>query len=506
MSRTQTTGKAVESPPGPGSRPWLALIVLLLGQFMGLLDSFIVNVAMPSIGTDLHASGSSLQLVVGGYTLAYAMLLITGARLGDLYGRRRMYLVGAIVFTLASLVCGFAPDIAVLVVFRLVQGAGAAVMVPQIISVIQMLFAGPARTKALSVYGAVLSSGAVFGLVVGGAVVSANLFGASWRPVFLINVPLGLCLVLLVPRFVPADEPRSTRRLDVRGLIVATVAVFLLVLPLILGHETGWPLWTYLSIAAGLVLAVVFVRVEQRVSAGAGDPLLALDVLRSPGIAAGIGVLACMALTYGGLLFVLTLHLQAGLGYSALRTGLMYVPFSGFTGLAAYYWRKIPERAHYLVSPVALATCAVGYLCLAVAVHGGGDGGALMWVGLVVSGLGQGLTLSPVMAQSLTKVQLTRAADASGLLTTTLQLGSVTGVAIFGTVFLSLDHNAGTGPVASAASVSASALSNTLAYGLAIVAAVGIIPGVALARTVLGARREAAQSKPKEVAVEPSTT
>src|SRR6185312_12432468 len=131
------------------------------------------------------------------------MLLITGARLGDLYGRRRMYLTGAIVFTLASLVCGFAPDIAVLVVFRLVQGAGAAVMVPQIISVIQMLVFGQARTKALSVYGAVLSSGAVFGLVVGGAVVSANLFGATWRPVFLINVPLGLCLTLLVPRFVP---------------------------------------------------------------------------------------------------------------------------------------------------------------------------------------------------------------------------------------------------------------------------------------------------------------
>jgi len=498
MSRTQTAGEAVAAPPGPGSRPWLALIVLLIGQFMGLLDSFIVNVAMPSIGTDLHASGSSLQLVVGGYTLAYAMLLITGARLGDLYGRRRMYLTGAIVFTLASLVCGFAPDIAVLVVFRLVQGAGAAVMVPQIISVIQMLFSGQARTKALSVYGAVLSSGAVFGLVVGGAVVSANLFGATWRPVFLINVPLGLCLTLLVPRFVPADEPRSTRRLDVRGLIVATVAVFLLVLPLILGHEAGWPLWTYLSIAAGLVLAAVFVRVEQRVAAGGGDPLLALDVLRSPGIAAGIGVLACMALTYGGLLFVLTLHLQTGLGYSALRTGLMYVPFSGFTGLAAYYWRKIPERAHYLVSPVALATCAVGYLCLAVAVHDGGDGGALVWVGLVVSGLGQGLTLSPVMAQSLTKVPLTRAADASGLMTTTLQLGSVTGVAIFGTVFLSLDHNAGTGPVASAASVSASALASTLAYGLAIVAAVGIIPGAALARTVLGARREAAQTKAKD--------
>ena len=181
--------------------------MLLLGQFMGLLDVFVVNVAMPAIGVGLHASGASLQLVVGSYIVAYAMLLITGARLGDLYGRRRMYLLGAIVFTVASLVCGFAPNIVVLVASRFVQGAGAAVMVPQIISVIQMLFTGKARATALSAYAVVLSSGAVFGLVVGGVLVSADLFGATWRPVFLINVPLGLCLALLVPRFVPPDDP-----------------------------------------------------------------------------------------------------------------------------------------------------------------------------------------------------------------------------------------------------------------------------------------------------------
>src|SRR5882672_3077053 len=191
MSGLGTAGEATDALDGPGGRPWLTLAVLLLGQFMGLLDVFVVNVAMPAIGVDLHGSGASLQLVVGGYTVAYAMLLITGARLGDLYGRRRMYLVGAVVFTVASLVCGFAPGIVVLVVFRFVQGAGAAVMVPQIISVIQMLFTGKARATALSTYAVVLSSGAVFGLVFGGVLLSANLFGATWRPVFLINVPLG---------------------------------------------------------------------------------------------------------------------------------------------------------------------------------------------------------------------------------------------------------------------------------------------------------------------------
>lgn len=216
-------------PPGPTpqreGRPWTMLAVLLLGQFMALLDVTIVNVAVPTIGADLHASGASLQLVVGGYTVTYAMLLITGARLGDLYGRRRMYLWGAGVFTVTSLVCGIAPDSVLLIGARLVQGAGAAVMVPQIISVIQMRFEGAARATALSAYGVVLSVGALAGLVLGGVLVNADLLGASWRPVFLVNVPLGALLMALIPRLVPADAPRGTRRLDAAGLAIAVPAV-----------------------------------------------------------------------------------------------------------------------------------------------------------------------------------------------------------------------------------------------------------------------------------------
>ena len=176
-------------PAEATGRSWLMLAVLLLGQFMCLLDVFVVNVAMPAIGTGLHASGASLQLVVGGYTIAYAMLLITGARLGDRFGRRRMYLAGVIIFTAASLACALAPDSQILIAFRFVQGAGAAVLIPQVFSIIQLTFSGQARAKALSAYAAVISAGAVAGLVLGGVVVTANLFGASWRPVFAINVP-----------------------------------------------------------------------------------------------------------------------------------------------------------------------------------------------------------------------------------------------------------------------------------------------------------------------------
>ena len=189
---TTTTNPLVrERAAGAARGRWLMLTVLLAGQFMALLDVTIVNVAMPTIGRTLHATGAELQLVVAGYTVSYAMALITGARMGDLYGQRRMFLIGVLLFTVASLACGIAPGIEILIAARFVQGAGAAAMIPQIMSVIQMRFSGAARARALSAYTAVLSSGFVAGQVVGGVLVTANLFGQSWRPVFLVNVPIG---------------------------------------------------------------------------------------------------------------------------------------------------------------------------------------------------------------------------------------------------------------------------------------------------------------------------
>ena len=369
--------RAAGAPPG---HRWLMLAVLLGGQLMALIDAFVVNVAMPSIGADLHASGAALQLVVGGYSAAYAMLLITGARLGDLYGRRRMYLLGVAVFTAASLACGLAPDSGLLILARCVQGAAAAVLVPQILSVIQMRFTGTARATALSAWGLVLATGAVVGVVLGGLLVSANLLGAGWRPVFLVNVPLGILVALLVPRVVPADPPRvrrtghGARRLDLRGLVIAAPAVCLIVLPLVLGRELGWPAWTLGCIAAGLLLAGAFAGYERAVSARGGDPLLNLGVLRAPGLAAGLGTLLAVMAGYGGLLFVFTLHLQAGLGQSALRAGLSYIPLAGMFGLVGYFWRRLPARVHPLLVPAGLTLLAVAYLGLAVAVRGGSAG------------------------------------------------------------------------------------------------------------------------------------
>ncbi|HET6740382.1 MAG TPA: MFS transporter, partial [Kribbella sp.] len=401
----------IDRPAPVETRRGPMLAVLLLGQFMALLDTSIVNVAIPTIGADLHASGAWLQLVVGGYLVTYATTLITGARLGDLYGRRRMYLIGVVLFTLASLACGLAPAALPLVLFRFVQGIAAAVMVPQIMSVIQTQFTGPSRAKALSAYGVTLSAGQVVGLIAGGLLVGANLFGTQWRPVFLINVPVGVCLAILVPRLLPADRPTAARRLDLAGLVTLTSAVLLLVLPMVVGHELGWPVWTFACFAAGLVLAVLFFRIERRVA----DPLVNLDVLRSRGLAAGLTTLTCTLVALGGFMFSVTLHLQNGLGESALRSGVTWLPFATMFGLVGYFWRSLPQRLHHLVVPAGLVLCALGYA-------GIGLSDMLTWPALVLSGTGMGLAASPLVTQTLIHVPLARAADASGIVTTTMQL------------------------------------------------------------------------------------
>jgi MFS family permease len=468
----------------PDRRHWLMLAVLITGQFMALLDVTIVNVAIPTIHARLNASGAAIQLVVAGYTITYAMLLITGARLGDLRGHRNVFLAGLATFTLASLACGLAPNTGTLVTARFVQGAGAALMVPQILSVIQRQFSGAARTRALGVYAATLASGAVVGQVVGGLLVSANLFGASWRPVFLVNVPVGLAAGLLVPRLVPADHVPGGRRLDLAGLATASTAVLAIVLPLVVGHQQGWPAWTWVSLAAGLVLSVVFVLVERSIAARGGDPLLNLGVLSSPGLAAGLTALAAAMIGYGGFLFTFALHLQLGLGDSALRAGLTFAPGAAAFGAAGYWWRRLPSRIHHVLTPVGLAVGTLAYLGLALDLHAGGRGGPWLFLILVTYGAAFGAAFSPLVTQSLVRVPRAEAADASGLLTTTIQLSQVIGVAVFGSLFLSLAAH----PVQHA---SAAAFS-TVNSGVAALTVLGIVGGVLLARTVRDAMRTAA--------------
>ena len=255
---------------------------------------------------------------------------------------------------------------------------------------------------------------------------------------------------------------RPGGQLDLAGLAAAACAVLLIVLPLVLGPEEGWPAWGFGCIAAGAVLAAAFVLIERRVAARGGDPLLNLAVLRAPALPSGLVTLAATQIGYGGLLFAYTLHLQVGLGESALRAGLSYLPFAAVFGLAGYNWRRLPAAARRVLVPAGLTVGILAYLALAAGLHSAGSHGAgshggitaLTWTGLAAVGLGLGLSVSPLLTQSLTHVPAARAADASGLLTTTVQLGQLLGVAAIGSVYLS---RAGSG--------SAPALAHTLGSG-----------------------------------------
>ncbi|WP_141575995.1 MFS transporter [Actinomadura sp. WMMA1423] len=442
---TQTTdlrGTIPEREPRNGSGG-LALAVILLGQFMAILDVNIVNVALPTIRTDLHASGAGLQLIVAGYIISYAVLLITGARLGGVAGHRRLYHLGLASFTAASLACGLAPSTGTLVVFRFLQGIGAAMLTPQVMSMIQRDFTGAARGRALGVYSAVIAGAVVVGQAAGGLLVGADLFGTGWRTVFLVNVPIGAALLLAGPRVLPRDEPAPRTRplraeLDLPGVLTLAPAVLLLVVPLIMGHELGWPLWGWASLAASAVFAAAFAAVERRVAAAGGRPLVSLRVLRTP-----LLVPACVAIVFGpaswsSFLFTTTLHLQGDLRMSPLESGLAFVPCVTAFGLVGLNWQRLPARWHGRAVPAGFAVAGAGYLFV-----GPLAGGGLAYEALTVV-IGFGLGVMPIiMTIALKHVAPGDAADASGLLLTLLQLAQVAGIATVGTLFLTLAGSGG---------------------------------------------------------------
>ncbi|MEU0553139.1 MFS transporter [Dactylosporangium sp. NPDC006015] len=423
-----------DSPPATARTGGVLLATILGGQFMAVLDVSIVNVAVPSIRTDLGASGAGLQLVVAGYAIAYAVLLVTGARLGGRHGHGRTFRAGLAGFTAASLLCGLAPSTGTLIACRLLQGLAAALMVPQVFSIIQRTFAGPARTRALGLYGAVLAGAAVVGQSAGGFLTGADLFGTAWRPVFLVNVPIGVTLLLLGSRHLPTDPGTDTRRLDPLGVLALAAAVFTLVLPLVLGHGSGWPPWTWASLALSAALFAAFALVQRRSPA----PLISGVVLRSPGLVpAALAILAVMA-SYAGFLFTLGLHTQSDLGYGPAKAGLVLVPAALAFGLSSLSWRRLPASWHRPAITVALVVVTVTYAWMAWTIRDGRPLGVAYLSVSALYGLCLGAAFSPLIGVALTHVPPALAGDASGVVATVTQLAAVLGVATFGSVYLSL--------------------------------------------------------------------
>jgi MFS family permease len=413
------------------------LAVLLIAVFMTTADNSVVNVGVPVIRRGLDASGGELQLVVSGYVLTYGVLLVTGARLGDLFGYRRVFLGGLACFTIASLACGLAPSVSALIGARFVQGAGAAMMVPQVLSAIQLHFAGPDRVRAVGLYSAALAAGAAAGQALGGLLISANVLGTTWRPIFLINVPTGIVLLGAGFRRLPRDAgARHGRRLDPAGVATLSAAIILAALPLMIGREAGWPAWTFVSLAMAAPVLAAFAFIERRVERARGDPLLNLRVLLRSPIGWGLLAQAAATTTYAGLLFTLAIYLQNGLGKSPLYSGLVLLTWVAGFGLAGILIRRLPP--HPQLSALGFMLLTLCYVLMSGVSAFGATEGALLAVLLGIGGLGMGVGFTALVARLSDAVPAGNEADLSGGITTTSELAGVFGVAIFGTVYLSL--------------------------------------------------------------------
>jgi predicted MFS family arabinose efflux permease len=414
----------------------LALVILLSGQAMASMDGSILAVAAPVLRADLHASDAQLQLVVAMYVLAFGALVVTGARLGDVLGRRRAFLLGLGAFTLASLLGGTAPSPNVLIAARAFQGAAAALMTPQVLSIIQLQFEGELRARAIGAYSLILAVGVAAGQILGGLLVGAHLLTDAWRPALLLNVPVGVALLLVAWRGLPDVARGMGRRLDLAGAGVLAVAMLGLVVPATFGREAGWPAWTWASFAGCALALVAFVALERRLRARGGDPVFDLDLLTLPGVAAGVVAVMLIMGCYSGFLLSLTLHLQAGLGFSPLHAGLIFATYaSGFACASLTSTRVSPITRDRLpvAGPLAMGAALV---TLGLVATEGGWPLVITTPLLFAGGVGHACGFSPIATRLAAAGVAAQAADISGLVLTASLVGNVLGVATFAGVYL----------------------------------------------------------------------
>ena len=434
-----TESAAAGQPAGPAGyrRPWLAASVLITGALMDMIDVTIVNVALPTIRRDLHASATQLEWVISGYMLAFAAALIIAGSLGDRFGRKRVFLLGAGLFGLASLCAGVSVSSPELIAARVVQGTAAAAMAPQVLATFRVMFAGPERGKAFGIYGAMLGLASAAGLLLGGVLTDANLFGWSWRSVFFVNVPVAACTLMAGLRLVPETRDPAARRPNLAGAVLLACSLVAIVYPLLEGRSLGWPGWIWPLLAAGLAGLGVLGLIEARRPRRRVAPLLSAGLFRIPAFAAGMGIQLAFSAGLQGFFLACVLWLQAGQQFSPLKAGLTAVAFSIGSLISAPVAVPLAQRRGRGVLAIGsvLMAAGIGGVCVA-APHVGLNGSPWPVVpGLVAAGGGLGLLIVPLVNVVLAAVPAEVAGGASGLFSTGQQLGGAVGVALLGTVF-----------------------------------------------------------------------
>src|SRR3989440_6599183 len=414
-------------PTTPYRWRWLVLAVILAAEIMDLLDGTVVNIAAPTIRKDLGGTYTAIQWIAAGYTLAFAVMLITGGRLGDIVGRKRMFLLGAVGFTLSSVACAFAQSPEMLITSRILQGALGAVMIPQGFGVIKMIFPPKEMAAAFGSFGPVLGLSAVCGPILAGALIDADWFGTGWRMIFLINLPLGVLAFVGAARFMPESRSARASRLDLPGMILVVAGSLLLVYPLVQGRGLGLPLWTYAMMSGSLPVFGGFVWCERRRE---HSPLIEAGLFAKRAFTGGLAVILGFFAAMLGFMLVFGLYLQIGLGYRPLSAGLAMAPWALGTAIGA-------ALSGALLGPkFGRPVIHAGLLVMAPVLGG-------MWfvpreLAIFVAGFGTGLVLAPLFNVILAGGEDHEVGTASGVLNAVQQLGATVGVAVVGTVFFSL--------------------------------------------------------------------
>ena len=421
------------------SRRWWVLAIVIAAQFMFGVDAFVVNVAIPTIATELHASTAEIESVIAIYLVAYSTLIVTGGRLGDIYGTRGIFLAGVLGFTLTSLWCGLAQSGPELIAARLAQGATAALMVPQVLATLHLLFSDSARSRAFGIYGIALGLAGAAGFALGGILVTLDLGGVGWRAVFFVNVPFGLLILLAAARIMPSVPRRAGIRLDVGGAIVLFLGLLCLIGPLLFGHDANWAPWLWLVMAAGGAIVACFVKLERAVAAKGGMPLIDLSLLSDKSFMRGL--MATFFFFFANLSFylVLTLYMQQTLQIAPIEAGLVFVPLALTFVVAS---RISGERAKHRGTLVLIEGCAVqiaglAALALTIALVQAPSAPMLALV-LMIFGYGQGLVMAPLSGTVLSSVKPASAGAGSGMYGTTAQIANAAGVAAIGAIFFSV--------------------------------------------------------------------
>jgi EmrB/QacA subfamily drug resistance transporter len=445
-------------PPAAAGGGWRAVSIVLVGAFMALLDTTIVNVALPSMRTALHASPDTLEWVVSGYALGYGLALVPAGRAGDRFGHKPLFLFGLTIFTLASVACGLSQSSAEIIAARAVQGVGAGIFYPAIAATIQLSFTGPQRSKAFGMLGAVIGVSTALGPVLGGLIIAAAGARDGWRWVFGVNLFIGAVALPLAAWLLPRAPSRTRRSFDPAGLALLSAGLLGLLIPLVEGQQTGWPAWCYASFGGCAVAFALLARWERRAQRRGGDPLLAPGLLAKPSFSAGAIFAVVYFAGFTSVFFTLSILWQEGLGHSALLTGLVLVPFSFGSLAAAANSDKLSARLGrtVLIAGCVMVGAGLGLVTLIVHLTAPSPDGWYLIGPLLLAGLGNGMVIAPNQDFVLATVPPREAGTASAVLGTAQRVGSAIGIAVIGTVLFGTLHvRPGPAPVAAAFSHSA---------------------------------------------------